>query len=210
MKSFEAISFDAARCASELAELKDLLAGNATIPERKVIKPFFAQRKQLSTFVGTNLSRVSNDLLAMEWQVFGDFAADIVVGNRATRAFCMVEFENGTPDSIFTSHSARSTKDWGRSFERGFSQLVDWFFALDDFSHTRAFADDFGPGHVRFYGLLVIGRSAGLSDADRRRLRWREERVIVNSHPIHCVTYDELHEELRQRLVIYPAAATGT
>jgi hypothetical protein len=54
-----------------------------------------------------------------------------------------------------------------------------------------------------------LRRSAGLEKKDLRRLRWREERVVVNSHPIHCITYDELYEELSQRLTKYVAAAPG-
>jgi hypothetical protein len=101
----------------------------------------------------------------------GDFAADLVLGNRETGVFAVIEFEDGKPDSIFTRPRKKATTEWSRRFEHGFSQLVDWFAALDDFKKTDRFAKDFGHGHVTFIALLILGRSAGVTDHDRGRLR---------------------------------------
>ncbi len=178
--------------------------------ERRDLKPFFERAKQLCAFIGTYVADIGPaNLLAYEFEVAGDFVADIVVGNRESQTFCMVELEDACPPGIFVS-SGRRTKEWNPRFEHGFSQLVDWFYALDDLKGTERFTRDFGYGHAKFHGLLVIGRSGDIADEDHNRLRWRGERVLVNSHPIHCVTYDELHLHLERRLKHYPAAAIDT
>jgi hypothetical protein len=95
----------------------------------------------------------------------------------------------------------------GRRFEHGFSQLVDWFYALDDLKKTSNFARHFGHGHIKCFGLLIIGRDADFSDADRARLKWRTEKVLVDSHPMHCLTFDDLYRILFQRMSYYPQAS---
>lgn len=41
---------------------------------------------------------------------------------------------------------------------------------------------------------------------DLRRLRWRTHHVIVNSHPVVCMTYDDLCKELTEGYERYSAA----
>lgn len=79
-------------------------------------------------------------------------------------------------------------------------------FLLDDFKGTKGFAKTFGDGHIKFFGLLVIGRSANLDDAKRNRLDWRTEKVLIDSHAITCMTLDDLHASLSRRFNIYRAA----
>jgi len=209
MKTFEEVSFNTRQCNQELNDFRKLLQGQPTLREREHLKPFFEQAKQLSAFIGTYVPDIGPaNLLAFEFEIEGDFVADIVVGNRENQTFCMVELEEASPRGIFVT-GRRSAPEWSRRFEHGFSQLVDWFYALDDSKRTDKFANSFGYGHAKFHGLLVIGRSDDLSPRERNRLRWRGERVLVNSHPINCVTYDELHEDLSRRLDNYTAAASG-
>jgi len=210
MKSFEEIEFVAKQCAEELREFNQLLVGTAALQERRNLKPFFLRAKQLCAFVGTYVPDIGPaNMLAYEFEVAGDFVADIVVGSRESQTFCMVELEDACPPGIFVS-SGRRTTAWNPRFEHGFSQLVDWFYALDDLKGTERFARDFGCGHAKFHGLLVIGRSSDVATEDHNRLRWRGERVLVDSHPIHCVTYDELHQHLERRLKHYSAAVVDT
>ena len=115
--------------------------------------------------------------------------------------------EDARDESIFASVKQKSTQEWSRRFEHGFSQIVDWFWSLDDVKNSERFARDFGSGHCRFHGLLLIGRSAALSEADRSRLRWRTERVVVNSHCVHCRSYDDVYEDLLWRIQHYEAAS---
>ena len=96
------------------------------------------------------------------------------------------------PLAFFIRPTRAALKAWGRRFEHGFSQLVDWFFAFDDLKHTAGLPACSGKVTCEFYGLLVIGRSADLSEHDFARLRWRSDRVSINTHKVICLTYDEL------------------
>ncbi len=95
---------------------------------------------------------------------------------------------------------------------------MDWFCLLDGQKNTPDFHKCFGYGHIDFVGLLLVGRTRGLSDDDIRRLRWRKHNVVVASHPVFCMTYDELYEGLKESYELHaaafsveapPAASTG-
>lgn len=201
MKEFMDVVFDTAACQRELTALAKLLKSKSRISERQHIQPFFRKSQQLSAFLSTFTPNVGPvRLLAYELPLFGNFAADIVLGNREHGEYCLVELEDGSSDGVLTKVRNKATKEWGRRFEHGFSQLVDWFYALDDLKKTSTFASLFGYGHVKFFGLLVAGRSADLTEDDRIRLRWRAEKVLVDSHPVSCVTFGDVHHVLQGRL----------
>jgi Shedu protein SduA, C-terminal len=207
-KGFESIVFDPAVFDRELQELESLLKSKSDLSERADILPFFKKRKQLSAYLGTFSPDVGPATeLAFEFPVFGDFCVDVLLGNERTGDFCVIEFEDGRSDSIFKKQPRRSSPEWSARFDHGFSQIADWFYSLDDFKGTKAFQKSFGEGHIRFTGLLVIGRSAGLDKAKRNRLKWRTEKVLIDSHPVNCITFDELHETLHQRFLYYRAAS---
>lgn len=205
MKEFEEIIFDPAQCRVEVAALRKLLQSKRNLEERKDILNFFKKRKQLSAFIGAFAPSIGlADRLAYEFPFMGDFAADVMLGNKEKGIFCAIEFENARPDSIFIKVPKKATKEWSRRFEHGFSQLVDWFYSLDDFKKTDKFAKDFGHGHITFLGLLILGRNASLSEFDRNRLKWRTEKVRVDSHTVECLTFDDLCQHLEWRLSFYP------
>lgn len=193
MKAFAPVRLNLTACRSELDRFHALLASRADLSERADILPVFRSCSHLMSLIGMNVTGLlSVDRLAYEYDIFGDYAADAVIGDSAQRVYCAIEFEEATAGSILHKTDARTLKQWGRRFEHGFSQLVDWFYTFDDQKHTAGFSSRFGDGHVQFYGLLVIGRSADLTEHDRGRFRWRADRVTINSHKILCFTYDEL------------------
>ncbi len=197
MKSFQPLEFDLSRCRDELDRFKLLLDSRRELAEREHLKPLFQSCPHLTAFIGALVPEIGPaDRIAHEFQVFGDYSADIVIGNSERQAYCAIELEDAQPDSVFRPVGRKATSEWGRRFEHGFSQLVDWFFAWDDHKSSEGFAKQFGYGHVEFYGLLLIGRTAGISEADRTRLRWRSGRVSVNSHKVYCRTYDDLYQSL--------------
>ncbi|MBI1904409.1 MAG: DUF4263 domain-containing protein [Planctomycetia bacterium] len=210
MKALEALSFDPIRCKKEVDELGALLKSKQGLEERKHLQPFFRKRRQLCAFIGSYAPDVfPADRVAFEFPLFGDFAADLVVGNSKSQSYCMVEFEDATGDSIFCKPKGKSTKEWSKRFDHGFSQLVDWFFSLSDLRNTERFARDFGLRHCRFHGFLLIGRSQFLSDEERSRLRWRAERVVVDSHAVNCLTFDDVYRDLSWRLRHYSDPSSG-
>jgi len=84
---------------------------------------------------------------------------------------------------------------------------VDWFWALDDLKGSQDFRTTFGDGEVTFTSLLVMGRSASLDDARRRRMAWRTRKVLIDSNKVTCITFDDLHAALKEKFEFYAAAA---
>jgi hypothetical protein len=208
MKAFEAIAVDLTQVEQELQAFDALSKSKASLSERTDLQPFFKAREQLSAFMGTYSSEVGPGThLAYEFPFLGDFAADLVVGNRDRGEYLVVELEDGSPSSVFTKVRSKHTKEWSKRFDHGYSQLIDWFSCLDDYRLTSKFIDEFGHGYVAFQGLLVVGRTAGMTDGERRRLKWRAKNVVVNSKPIICVTFDDLHDDLQHRLNLYSQGA---
>jgi hypothetical protein len=128
------------------------------------------------------------------------------VGDSARQSFCFVEFEEGHPRSIFRK-GARNTLEWAPRFDHGASQIIDWFWKLDNQRRTPDFERLFGTPSIRSSGLLVIGRDSGVTPADRLRLEWRREKVAVNSLQLYCCTFDELARDLRDTLTTFMAAS---
>jgi hypothetical protein len=197
MKELIPITFDLTQCRKELDRFQLLLASKKELSERHDLQPLFKDCPQLAAFIGTSLPDIGPaNRLAYEFQIFGDYAADLVIGNYEKKTFCAIELEDARPNSVFNKLEGRATSEWGRRFEHGFSQLIDWFFAFDDHKNSAGFTKHFGYGHVEFFGMLVIGRSSDISEHDRTRLRWRSGKVSVNTHKICCRTFDELCEGL--------------
>ena len=161
-KNLETIVFDPSKFQKELKAFAQLLKSKSNLSEQEDIQPFFKQSKHLSAFMGTfspNIGAATE--LAFNFPFFSDFSADVLLGKKNEREFCVVEFENGHGDSIFKKQPKRGNPEWSSRFDHGFSQMVDWFYNLDDVKKTEGFAKTFGHGHITFTGLLIIGRSAG-------------------------------------------------
>jgi hypothetical protein len=201
VKRLTPIEFDVSRCRAELADFRSLLDSKADLGERSDIKPFFESRLQLTALIGSydaGLGRASE--LAFEFPLMGDFATDLILGGRSRLRYVVIEFEDGTRDGVFRTAGKKSTPEWTPRFEHGFSQIIDWFTMIDDVKNTQDFREDFGHGHVHFTGMLIAGRNSGLTESMIRRLRWRNEKVRVDSHTIECVTYDQLYDDLARRI----------
>jgi hypothetical protein len=205
----ESIAFDRDLFETELAALGNLLTSKVDLSERDDIQPLFKASKHLSAFLGTFAPDIGPATeLAYEFPFFGDYRADLLVGSKSAAHFCVVEFEDGGLDSIFKKQPNRPNPEWSPRFEHGFSQLTDWFFNLDDYKKSHGFTKTFGYGHVSFTGLVVIGRSVGLDDMMRTRLRWRSGKVLIDSNAVICVTFDDVYEIFRKRYTLYKAAAS--
>jgi len=207
MKRFEQHQFSPVACRRELARFEKLLADNYELGEREHILPFFRENRNLAAFVGSFVADIAYpDLLATEYDLFGDFVCDLVIGDSASRSFLLVEFEDARPRSLFLPGGARSTPEWSPRLEHGFSQVVDWFWKLDDMQGTVDFEQRFGTRAAAIHGLLVVGRDQTLESREQARLRWRQDHTIVNSKRISIITYDQLASGLGYRLRRYPTA----
>ncbi|MBD2180200.1 DUF4263 domain-containing protein [Planktothrix sp. FACHB-1355] len=204
MKSFSALEFDVRICRSQISDLQQLLQSRRGLSERDDIIPFFRERQHLSAFLSCyNPNIIRRDRIAFEYDIFGDFACDLAVGDYVNKSYCFVEFEEAAANSIFLGKPGRSTPEWSPRFERGLSQIIDWFWKLNDLERTDDFENRFNSKTINYIGLLVIGRDESIEIRERRRLEWRQEKTIVNSKHIHCVTYDKLCRDLASYIAQY-------
>lgn len=186
-----------------------LLKSKGDLSEAGDIQPFFKNNRHFTAYLGTFAPNITVATeVCFEFEFFGDFKADILLGSRRAREFCVVEFENGDQNAIFKKQKRRKNPEWSARFEHAFSQIVDWFYNLEDFKNTQGFSATFGPGHVSFTGLLIMGRSAMLDDSQTNRLRWRNDTVMIGRHKVNCLTFDDLHVRLKQKFDMYRAYST--
>lgn len=207
MKDFIPIQFDPATCRQELRAFQELLEKKTELEENADIKPFFEAHHQMAAFTGSYAWNITHfELLAFQYQLFGDFTCDLVVGDPACKTFGFIEWEDATATSLFKRQGEKATPEWALRFEHGFSQIIDWFCKLDDMARTDEFAARFGGHHVEYFGLLVAGRDEWLSHPrERRRWEWRSQKILVNGLPVRCVTYDQLHQFLSAKInAFYP------
>lgn len=81
---------------------------------------------------------------------------------------------------------------------------MDWLCLLDGIQNTPDFRDYWGHATPpQFVGVLAIGRGPSLSAEARRRMEWRSAKVKVNSHPVLCLTYDDLVARLIDKIDVY-------
>ncbi len=205
MTTLQPLDFSYQQCLKEVQEFQFFLGSHQALKERDEILPFFKDRKHLSAFLGAyNYHIVKYDRVAHEYPLFGDFVADLVVGDWARHAYVFVEFENAAPDSIFVTRN-RDVPEWSPRFEHGFSQILDWFYKLDSQRHAPDFEQRFGDRGVHLSGLLIVGRKEDFGPRERDRLRWRQQHVEIHGNKIHCLTFDDLCEDMLTRLATYPA-----
>jgi hypothetical protein len=211
MKSFTPLIWDAARCRTEVEDFRVLLANNISLTERKQIVPLFRRCVHLAAFLGSYHPDIDRfDRIAFEYDLFGDFSCDMVVGDSAKRAHNFIEFEEAESQSLFRRQGKKSTREWSAKFDHGYSQIIDWFGKLRDSEKSDDFEARFGARSINFMGTLVVGRDQFLEPGERQRLDYRRRHVVVDSHKVQCVTYDELLEDLSFRLEQYGSAGPAT
>ena len=180
MKKLEHFTFDIVQCKKELKLFNQLLL-TQSLDERKDILPFFKKNKHLAAFIGSYIADINTfDRLAFEFPIYGDFVSDYVVGDSKSKNYCFIEFEDANKDSIFKKLKNKNNSEWSSRFEHGFSQIIDWFWKLSDMKKTDDFRNKYGIGHIRYFGLLIIGRDSYLTSEEVERLKWRLENIVVD------------------------------
>jgi hypothetical protein len=203
MRGLDFCDIDIKQCWVELEEFENLLRDNKELNERKDILPFFKERQHLSACIGWYAPDNFCNQIKHEFTLFGDFRADLVVGDSVNNIYCFIEFEDATKDSIFINKE-RSTSEWSPRFGHGFSQIIDWFWKIDDVKNTSQFRSIFGTENIEYQGILVIGRDEFLSELEKARLKWYLNKVVVDSRQVFCKTFDQLARDTRNRLSRYP------
>ena len=148
--------------------------------ERLDVLPFFLKRHDLSILISCYFPNIKlANKCAHEFEIYGDFIADLLVGNYTVNRYLLVEFEDGRPDSIFKSKAKRATPEWAPRFECAYSQIVDWLWKLEDMRSTLDFQNTFGDRRATFQGLIIIGKDMDLSLQEKDRLKWRLDRTKI-------------------------------
>jgi hypothetical protein len=203
----EPVVFAPAIFRKELKAFKRLLTSSSNLSERDEIIPFFKDRKHLTAYIGTlylNIAVATE--VCYEFDIGGNFRADLLLGSKADGKFCIVEFEPGQEGALFKKQP-RKNPEWSSRLEHAFSQIVDWFYALADGANSRDFRATFGDKEITFASLLVMGRETELDDSKRRRLTWRTNKVLIDSNTVNCITFDQLHDDLKRKYEFYAVAA---
>lgn len=202
-------SLNISECDKQLQELKNFLNANLTIQEsgKNGLQAFFSNRPNLILLLGYWHFGLEPAFYKAEVNLFNnEFRADFVVSDRRKKKFVFVEFEDASIDSIFkpksrSSDSANASYEWSSRYEHGVSQVIDWYYRIDDYERTNKFEEYFGHRQITYTGLLFIGRDKFIQQSGlMQRFRWRSSKTIINSKPLHCMTFDQLLEELIEKL----------
>jgi hypothetical protein len=210
MKKLEEIAFDYALCRMQVEEFRAWLAANDELSERNDRLPFFRPRPQMAILFGMFNRHIElADRIAWEFDIFGDFACDLAVGEWGRRAYCLVEFEDARSDSIFARQGKKATREWGRRFEHGYSQIIDWAHKLDSRSPSADLLARFGHYEISYEAILVIGRDKHLDEGERQRLNRRNDNLAIKTKKVICMTFDELLSQFTTRLGMFSAVETA-
>jgi hypothetical protein len=196
MKKFDRIDLKLQDMIAEFEAFKTLVDSNDSIDESVLLR-FFKERPNFVCLIGgLGLPDFRNDLFASELDLFGYFRADFAVGNLQSGEYLLIELESAT-DNIYRQQGSKSKREWHSAFNNGYNQLIDWFWLLEDFEHTKNFEELF-ENFQSFTGLLIIGRDKYLTEEEQRRLKWRQNKSLFDSNRILIMTYDEVYERLHQ------------
>lgn len=202
VKQFASLPFDHSAAVAEIATYENFLKQHTELEESKDILPFFRKNIQLLTHIPHLFGMEPPDTYAFEYDLFGDFRCDLVIGNHSSQEWLFIEFEAAKQDSLFNKRASKYMPEFGRAFEHGYSQIIDWFYALTH-SSPQTMQQRFGSTQITFHGLLVVGRDQFLDTSQQHRLKWRNKHVVVNSSAIKCYTYDELFQALKSKISLY-------
>ncbi len=193
---FDGHVFNLTDAEAELAEFKALLDTNTELAERDQVLASFKTWPNLCAMMGQyNIRLGIGDLIRREFRILPHFRTDLTVRRAGTDNICLIEFEGASDRHIF-ENTDRGIDTWARPFEKGFSQIVDWTWALDHYRKTADYIDAFGGERPNIVGLLVIGRSTSLSTSLRKdRWEWRRNKVKADSFTLTLVTFDELYRD---------------
>lgn len=198
---FDAHVFRLIDAEAELVEFKTLLENNVDLAEREQVLARFRTWPNFCAMMGQYNVRLGiGDLIKREFRILPHFRTDLTVRRAGTDNICLIEFEGASERHIFED-SQRGVDTWARAFEKGFSQVVDWTWALDHYRKTGDYVDAFGGDRPNIVGVLVIGRSTALSTTVRKdRWEWRRNKVKADSFTLTLVTFDELYRDFEMWL----------
>lgn len=203
MKRLLPHTIDARQARIQWNDYKANLLSKSNLDEKRDVQPFFYLRYDLAAMLSYYFPSIKTvDVVAHEFIIYGDFVADMIVGDTKEARYLLIEFEDGSPNSVFNK-TPKTAPDWAKRYEGAFSQLVDWMWKLDDMRSTGDFQRVFGTRDASFQGLIVAGKEMNLATQEQARLRWRIEKTKVNSTSIEFVSFDGLADDVNFWLTKY-------
>lgn len=203
MPSLDDAEFNTGQLDAQLHALDELLAQNGTLSERDDVLPFFRDNRQIALALSLFHSDMGvPDRIGFEYGINGRFVADIVVGNSKKGIFLFVEVENPSDDSIFKM-KGRNTSYWSPVFHDGFTQLVDWTYALFDLASEKDRQLQFGSMSPSLMPMLIIGRESALSGEESDRLKWHNQHVTLRSNRVRVLLFDEIVARIREKVKLF-------
>lgn len=189
---------------NDLIAFDTLLKDNLELEETGSgsLQEFFKAHPDLLLLIGSALGGgLVPAAYLPECSIVHEFRADYAVANKDRSKFLFIEFENAKKESIFAAKAltkSNTSYQWSKTFEHGFSQVVDWYFRLDDYLKTSKIDEHFGAPKINYVGIIVLGRDHFLKQAGlTQRFEWRRDHTVINNQPLRCYTFDGLAKELR-------------
>jgi hypothetical protein len=207
LKIFQRRRLSLQECVVQLESLERLLQTNEVLEERRDIIPFFRANPDLTLLIGFLIAGLNPELFAEEYELFGDFVCDLAIGDSRSKRYLFIEIEDARSESLFVPRKGKTTPEWSPRLERGFSQVVDWLWRLDDAEASDDYQHRFGTRHAEIHGMILIGRDQRLEERELRRLAWRQFHTIVQSKKIAIVTFERLLQDLKYWLAYLVEAA---
>jgi hypothetical protein len=194
MPQLQRINLDFNAAENELADFKKFLDNNPEFSETAVVS-LLKTKINLCCLLGSMAAGVPrSDVYKFEFQIQGVFRADFVAGHLQQQRFVLVEFEDGTKNSLFGPGETNQMRDRSNRFERGFGQLVDWAWARADAGNTQIFQNAFECNDMYPIFVLICGRDAFMGVTERKRFVWRNSNVGLGGAEVACLTYDGLFQ----------------
>ncbi len=200
MIKMQQVNLDRIECQESLNAFRNLLEEGKVYGETFFLS-FFKEHPNLILLMGS-LAGYNPEYYQNEFNIFNEFYADFAIANSKMDHFTFVELEDDGNESVFREKENEKTKRyvWSPVFEHGYSQIIDWFYRLDDYSKTNKIKEHFNVEKMRYEALLIVGRNSSLPNFEcRGKLDWRSENVDVHKKKVFCLTYDELYNQLSER-----------
>lgn len=186
----------------ELKTLKKWVSERDWFSESEIVEQL-RKAKHLCSYLGRLNPTTIPTHMSFEVNILGAFRADLVLGDPSRRRFVFVEFEGGQRYSIHSKRGTGQHRDWSREFSKGWSQLIDWSWAMKE--RNEMLVSALGCSKPRALYLLVCGRNSCFSgtpeDTELARYEWLEDNARIGGAQIVCMTYDGMLDFLAGSLV---------
>jgi hypothetical protein len=188
------ISFSYKPIKQAITAFRLLLNTHPEFEEKKDLQPFFKKHVALIPLLAElgRVSRTKVDECEFEFDLWQDLVCDIGIGDSEANTYCLIELEGAQKNSLFKNKPKNYPK-YSDRLECGYSQIIDWFFKIDEIKNTSGIKRRFAGEYPRVNAVLIIGRSHFLNtDLERNRFNWRRDNTLIGAKNVNCLTYDEL------------------